>query len=288
MTTLGQSDEYIKMLQMLNDNADGKQAPFSIQNVVRMSLIFDKHPGEWHGNKSISLVFSHLNKIYHPVSQFDICLFGDETIVWDKIEKKASRPQRDWVQKQLSKLETLSEEQQDKVLLIDALFSPYLKTKGQHNFIIEDSGDQPDYRFGQKRDYWLNTVLVIVCCRLGMKQVQPEYLDIIRRFFSHITNVGILGGRPGEAYYLVGLQDEFLIFLDPHNTEDAIPNDPEKIKQHHMGYHESTAKKIHYSKLDPSLGFAFLLRRKSDYDNMKEFVEMGQKLHKKNWIFHAM
>jgi len=26
----------------------------SIQNVVRMSLIFDRNPGEWHGNNSIS------------------------------------------------------------------------------------------------------------------------------------------------------------------------------------------------------------------------------------------
>lgn len=58
-----------------------------------------------------------------------------------------------------------------------------------------------------------------------MKQVQPEYLDVIRSFFHSQTNVGVLGGRPGEAYYLVGLQDEFLIFLDPHNTVDAVPAD---------------------------------------------------------------
>jgi len=32
-----------------------------------------------------------------------------------------------------------------------------------------------------------------------------------------------------------------------------------------MSYHESTAKKIHYSKLDPSLGFAFLIRSTRDY-----------------------
>jgi hypothetical protein len=54
-----------------------------------MSLIFDKHPGEWHGNKSISMVFSHLNKIYNPIQNFEICLFGDETIYFDKIEKFA-------------------------------------------------------------------------------------------------------------------------------------------------------------------------------------------------------
>jgi cysteine protease ATG4 len=51
-----------------------------------------------------------------------------------------------------------------------------------------------------------------------MKKVEPEYLEVIRKFFACKVNVGILGGRPQEAYYLIGLQDGFLIFLDPHNT----------------------------------------------------------------------
>jgi Peptidase family C54 len=63
-----------------------------------------------------------------------------------------------------------------------------------------------------------------------MKKVLPEYLEVIRCFFNTSTNVGILGGRPGEAYYLVGLQNEFLIFLDPHNTIDAIPAEIDQIK----------------------------------------------------------
>ena len=43
-------------------------------------------------------------------------------------------------------------------------------------------------------------------------------MNLIRSFFMQNLNVGILGGRPGEAYYLVGIQDDYLIFLDPHNT----------------------------------------------------------------------
>jgi hypothetical protein len=78
---------------------DGPQGALSIQNVVRMSLIFDKHPGEWHGNKSISLVFSHLFKIYKPIKKFEICLFGDESVYFDKIEKTAKTPQSNWLQK---------------------------------------------------------------------------------------------------------------------------------------------------------------------------------------------
>jgi len=38
-----------------------------------------------------------------------------------------------------------------------------------------------------------------------MHKVEPEYLEVIRFFFACKINVGILGGRPGEAYYLIGL-----------------------------------------------------------------------------------
>jgi hypothetical protein len=55
-----------------------------------------------------------------------------------------------------------------------------------------------------------------------------------------------------------------------------------------VSYHESGAKKIHYSKLDPSLGFAFLLKKESDYEKFRNFVEAGKRIHKKNWIFHSM
>jgi hypothetical protein len=92
MQTLGTSEKYINMLTLINDNIDGAQGALSIQNVARMSLVFDRYPGEWHGNKSISLVFSHLNKIYNPILNFKICLFGDENVFYDKIEKCAYRP----------------------------------------------------------------------------------------------------------------------------------------------------------------------------------------------------
>ena len=121
-----------------------------------------------------------------------------------------------------------------------------------------------------------------------MTKVQPEYIDVIRNFFNCKINAGILGGRPGEAYYLIGLQDGYLIFLDPHNTQEAVKPDTDEIKLHHTTYHENAAKKIHFTKLDPSLGFAFLLRKPSDLIRFKEFMQLGKRIYKSNWIFHSM
>ena len=78
---------------------DGRDGAFSIQNVVRMALIFDRYPGEWHGNKSISLVFSHLNKVYQPIDNFEVCLFGDDSVFFDKIYKKATMSPSNWLKR---------------------------------------------------------------------------------------------------------------------------------------------------------------------------------------------
>ena len=48
--------------------------------------------------------------------------------------------------------------------------------------------------------------------------MQAEYFDPVKSFFMFNQNCGIIGGRPKEAYYLVGVQEDSLILLDPHTT----------------------------------------------------------------------
>ena len=134
---------------------------------------------------------------------------------------------------------------------------------------------------------WENHVLVVCCVRLGLKTVQAENLEPLKFFFECKQNVGILGGRPGEAYYLMGMQDQHLIFLDPHNTQRAVPPNLEEIAKQHTTYHENQAKKILYTKLDPLLGFAFLLRSHEDLEALKAFMKQGKEKFKGNWIFCA-
>ncbi len=74
--------------------------------------------------------------------------------------------------------------------------------------------------------------------------------------------------------------------MDPHNIQDSV--DPSQIRQQHTTYHESSAKKIHFTKLDPALGFTFLLTCDKDYERLRKFMTKGKELHKRNWIFHTM
>lgn len=61
---------YMKVLKLMHDNANGKEGAFSMQNVARMGLIYNKYPGEWYGPGSISNVFKDLNKMYLPIEDF--------------------------------------------------------------------------------------------------------------------------------------------------------------------------------------------------------------------------
>jgi len=85
-------------------------------------------------------------------------------------------------------------------------------------------------------------------------------------------NCGIIGGRPKEAYYLVGMQEDSLIFLDPHTTMPAVPYDLTSIKKNHFRYHEETAKKIHYTKMDPTMTFCFYIRDHEEFHKFKRYL----------------
>ena len=143
----------------------------------------------------------------------------------------------------------------------------------------------------QEVDYerdWRNGVLILVSTRLGLKKVGTEYFGPVKTFFMQQLNCGIIGGRPKEAYYLVGMQEDCLIFFDPHNTRPAIPYDLNAIKKNHINYHEKTAKKIHYTKIDPTMTFCFYIRNHSEFLKLKRFLSQQKQYFGENWIFSHM
>ena len=135
---------------------------------------------------------------------------------------------------------------------------------------------------------WKNGVLVLISVRLGLKKVPPEYFPAVRSFFMQILNVGIIGGRPREAYFLVGMQEESLIFLDPHNTLEAVPCDKRTIEKMHLKFHEGIAKKIHFTKIDPSMTFGFYLKDHNDYAKFEKFMLQNKRMFGEHWIFSHM
>ena len=59
------------------------------------------------------------------------------------------------------------------------------------------------------------------------------------------------------------------------------------IRQQHTSYHESSAKKINYKKLDPSLAFCFLLKKPEDLQTLRDFMQNGKAKYRGDWLFYC-
>ena len=99
-------------------------------------------------------------------------------------------------------------------------------------------------------------------------------------------NCGIIGGRPKEAYYLVGVQEDSLILLDPHTTQQTLNFDD--IKTNWINFHESQAKKFQFNRLDPSMTFAFYLRSAEEFTQFKIWHDKQKTLFDDFWLFSAL
>jgi hypothetical protein len=54
------------------------------------------------------------------------------------------------------------------------------------------------------KNIWKNDVLIIISNRFGVKSVGSEYYSVIKRFMKLPSFVGLVGGKPGFAYYFCG------------------------------------------------------------------------------------
>ena len=122
---------------------------------------------------------------------------------------------------QLLKEETKEEDEEEE---------DFFSMENTREYNIQTEEKKKNYTFAD----WQNAVLVLVSARLGLKKVQEEYHQSVYYFFTQNFNAGIIGGRPKEAFYFVGLQDKWLIFLDPHVTREAFGPDLKDIKRNHL------------------------------------------------------
>lgn len=118
--------------------------------------------------------------------------------------------------------------------------------------------------------------------------MQEEYFGAVKAFFMANFNCGVIGGRPKEAFYLVGIQEGNVILLDPHNTLDTIPLSDEDLRKNHRIFHEESAKKIPFGKLDPTVTFAIYLRNQNDLTNFQSWQQLMKEQFGELWLFSSM
>jgi cysteine protease ATG4 len=63
---------------------------------------------------------------------------------------------------------------------------------------------------------WLTSVLILVPLRLGLNELDIIYEEHLKEALKLPQTVGIIGGSPRHAVYILGFQDDSFIDLDPH------------------------------------------------------------------------
>ncbi|XP_026737726.1 cysteine protease ATG4B [Trichoplusia ni] len=119
-------------------------------------------------------------------------------------------------------------------------------------------------------------LLLIVPLRLGLSEINPVYIDGLKICFQSPQSIGVIGGKPNQALYLVGCVEDEVIYLDPHTTQRSGLVETkltDEQKEMDCSYHCKYASRIPMLAMDPSVAVCFLCRTKTDFEELCSTIE---------------
>lgn len=241
---------YIKILKLFQDK---EESLYSIHNIVQSGQNEGKSIGEWFGPntiaqalKRIALAKSQDNK----PNDIELLISIDAAL--------------------------------DNVVVVDEIKSRF-RYNSSNSDAEGDGSKLPDEGSNsntvtRKTGQWLPGVLFIQL-RLGLTKINPLYFDALRHTFKFKNSLGIIGGRPNHALYLIGFTGDDVMYLDPHNTQqfidldsqnatDGQPEDDLKALPLDSTYHYCDwPEMMNIDRLDPSLALCFYFQDEQDFDD---------------------
>ncbi|XP_067315917.1 cysteine protease ATG4C [Pseudorasbora parva] len=109
-------------------------------------------------------------------------------------------------------------------------------------------------------------VIILIPVRLGGEKINPEYLSFVKSILSLEYCIGIIGGKPKQAYYFVGFQDDSLIYMDPHYCQSFVDVSTSDFPL--QSFHCPSPKKMPFGKMDPSCTIGFYSKDVEHYERI--------------------
>lgn len=113
--------------------------------------------------------------------------------------------------------------------------------------------------------YSWKPLVLFIPLRLGLSEINPIYYCGLKRTFALKQSLGIIGGKPNHALYIIGVVGDDLVFLDPHTTQLAVDLDVEGPEDE--SYHCAHASRMDIGQLDPSIALCFYLPTEAEFDS---------------------
>jgi cysteine protease ATG4 len=160
-----------------------------------------------------------------------------------------------------------------------------LADKHESSLRIYSTGDLPDvyedsFMATAKPDgETFHPTLILVCTRLGIDKINQVYEEALISTLQMEQSIGIAGGRPSSSHYFVGVQGQWLFYLDPHHPRPTFPyreNPNDYTSEELDSCHTRRLRHLHVEDMDPSMLIGFLIKDEDDWDMWKSAVKHVQ------------
>lgn len=152
------------------------------------------------------------------------------------------------------------------------------------------------FRLAKPDNDIFHPVLILVGIRLGIDRITPVYWEALKQSVQLSHSVGIAGfvffspshkitltqfysGRPSSSHYFVGAQGDNFFYLDPHQTQPALPfkKDGKGYSKEDLdSYHTRRLRRLHIKDMDPSMLIAFLIRDEASWRSWRSAISQMQ------------
>ena len=139
-------------------------------------------------------------------------------------------------------------------------------------------GGKGSWTFDPEVDVF-HPVVVFIPLRLGVDRLNPAYLPSLLSTFQYPQTIGLMGGKPRTSFYFVGVQDDRLLYLDPHTVQPALPHSSHLLRAAEVdSFHTSRVSSMAATAIDPSLAIGFYLRTWEDWVQLAEQAKRMEEL----------
>jgi cysteine protease ATG4 len=235
-------DEKYNIISLFADTIyEGYISPFSIHQISRKAYeYFGLKPGEWYKPSNIMVTLSKVKDQFDPLNlqNLKICICLDGTVFEDQIAERVfnNKP---------------------------------VVTNGTQEKKNDGNSDESDFNPEVLlNNQWDNSLLLFIATKTGLDEHNPLYLNTITKLMSFKESIGMLGGKGSRAFYFIGLQNNDLLYFDPHYVQDAA-SDLESLKQASNTYFLNKCFQINIKDIDTSVGFGFYIRDQNEYKNFR-------------------
>lgn len=114
-------------------------------------------------------------------------------------------------------------------------------------------------------------ILLFIPLRLGLTDINPIYIESLKKTFEFEGSLGLIGGKPNQALYFIGYVGEEALYLDPHTVQrsgSVGAKETQNEQEMDETYHQKYATRIGFKSIDPSLALCFICKTKEEFENL--------------------